>query len=228
MFHSQLIFKITLCLFFNKEGSSCGETFSDKTATQLFNSACCWHLKHFQWSDLTLVSLPSTYKHFVLDSDELNLLLDCYKILYSNKHVEFALNVARKYSTIRLGSKMDCWTLRSARIMASLTAKEGSINISAPCRPGVVICYVPHSVKLNGEFYEHALAVVWWYKSDCNQDHYGKPTQVWKYSDYVHCGAAMFMPVQRIKNRFACCSIKLNGEEKLVVSPIPRLFYWWT
>ena len=109
--------------------------------------------------------------------------------------------------------------------MASLTAKEGSINISAPCRPGVVICYVPHSVKLNGEFYEHALAVVWWYKSDCNQDHYGKPTQVWKYSDYVHCGAAMFMPVQRIKNRFACCSIKLNGEEKLVVSPIPRLFY---
>lgn len=216
--------------FFNKEGSSCGENFSLKTATQLFNSACCWHLKDFQWSDLTLVSLPSTYKHFVLDSDELNLLHDCYKTLYPNKHVEFASNVARKYSNIRLGtekfgSKMDCRNLRSARIMASWTAEDGSINISAPSRPGVVICYVSHSVKLNGEFYEHVLAVVWWYKSDCNQDHYGKPTQVWKYSDYVHCGAAMFMPVQRIKNRFACCSIKLNGEEKLVVSPIPRLFY---
>ena len=67
--------------FFNKEGSSCGENFSFKTATQLINSACCWHLKHFQWSDLTLVSLPSTYKQFGLDSDELDLLLDCYKIL---------------------------------------------------------------------------------------------------------------------------------------------------
>ena len=153
--------------FFNREGSSCGENFSLKTATQLFNSACCWHLKDFQLSDLTLVSLPSTYKHFILDSDELNLLFDCYKTLYPNKHAEFASNVARKYSNIRLGtekfgSKMDCRNLRSARIMASWTAKDGCINISAPSRPGVVICYVSHSVKLNGEFYEHALAVVWW------------------------------------------------------------------
>ena len=51
------------------------------------------------------------------------------------------------------------------------------------------------------------------------------PTEVWKYSNYVHFGPAMFMPVQRIKNRFACCSVKFNGEEKLVVSLIPRLFY---
>ena len=207
--------------FFNKEGSSCGENFSLKTATQLFNSACCWDLKVFQWSDLTLVRLPSTYKHF--DSDELKLLLDCYKTLYPHKHVKFPLNVARKYSNIRLGtekfgSKMDCRNLRSARIMASWTAADGSINTSAPSRPGVAICYVSHSVKLNGEFYEHALTVVWWYKSDCNQDHYGKPT-------HVHCAPALFMPVQCIKNKFACCSVKLNGEEKLVVSPIPRLFY---
>ena len=50
--------------FLNKEGTSCGENFSLKTATQLFNSACCWHLKDFQWSDLALVRLPSKYKVF--------------------------------------------------------------------------------------------------------------------------------------------------------------------
>ena len=50
-------------------------------------------------------------------------------------------------------------------------------------------------------------------------------TEVWNYSNYVHFGPAMFMPVQRIKNRFACCSIKFNGEEKLVVSLIAKLFY---
>ena len=56
---------------------------------------------------------------------------------------------------------MDCRNLRSARVMASWIAEDGSINISAPSRAGVVICYVSHSVKLNGEFYKHALAVVW-------------------------------------------------------------------
>ena len=27
------------------------------------------------------------------------------------------------------------------------------------------------------------------------------------------------------KPKFACCSVKLNGEEKLVISPMPRLFH---
>ena len=162
-----------------------------------------------------------------MDSDELWILLECYKTLYPREEVELSSSVACKYSNIRLGtekfgSKLDCRNMRSARIMASWTAEDGSIDISAPCRPGVVNCYVAHSVKLNGEFYQHVFAVIWWYKTDRDQDHFGKPTK----QTYVHCGPALFMPAKRIKNKFAsCCSVKLNGEEKLVVSPIPRLFH---
>ncbi|RMX43860.1 hypothetical protein pdam_00025973 [Pocillopora damicornis] len=47
----------------------------------------------------------------------------------------------------------------------------------APKRPGIVNFYIVHSVKVNGEFRQHAFAVVWWYKIDCDQGHFGKPTQ---------------------------------------------------
>ena len=124
-----------------------------------------------------------------------------------------------------LGSKMDCRNLRSARVMASWTADDGSIDINAPRRPGIVNFYLVHSVKINGEFFQHAFAVVWWIKTDHDQGHFGKPAQVWKRYDYEPSGPAVFMPVQRIAQRFACCSVKLNGVDKLVVSPIPRLFH---
>ena len=225
-------FQETFMPFFTPEKNDCAEGFILKTATQLFNSACCWNIGDFHWSDLTLVGLPNSFKHFVLDSDELRVLFECYKTLYSRQEVELSSSVGRKYSNIRLGtekfwSKLDRRNMRSARIIASWTAEDGSIDISAPSRPGIVNCFVVHSVKLNGELYQHVFAVVWWYKTDHEQDHFGNPTQVWKCYDYVHCGPSLFMPVQRIKQKFTCCSVKLNGEEKLVISPIPRLFHQW-
>ena len=95
----------------------------------------------------------------------------------------------------------------------------------APRRPGIVNFYIVHSVKVNGEFRQHAFAVVWWYKIDCDQGHFGKPTQVWKQCAYEPCGPSLFMPVQRVAQKFACCSMKINGVDKLVISPIPRSFH---
>ena len=182
--------------FFTLERSDYAESLILKTAAQLLNSANCWNMGDFQGSDLTLVGLPNTFEHFVMDSDELRILLECYKTLYPREEVEQSSSVARKYSnnslgTEKFGSKLDCRNTRSARIMASWTAEDGSIDISAPSRPGVVNSYVVHSVKLNGEFYQHVFAVIWWYKTDRDQDHFGKPTQVWKCYDYVHCGSAL-------------------------------------
>ena len=57
------------------------------------------------------------------------------------------------------------------KLHASWTAEHGSIDISALSRPGIVNCYVVHSVKVNGELYQHVFAVVWWYKTDHEQDH---------------------------------------------------------
>lgn len=216
--------------FFAQERNDLSDNFIVRNATQLFNSACCLNLGDFQWSDLSLVGLPNRFKHFVLDSEELRVLLDCYKTMYPREEIELTSNVARKYSNIMLGtekfgSKMDCRNLRSARVMASWTTDNGSIDISAPSRPGIVNSYILHCVKLNGDFYQHVFAIVWWYKTDCDQGHFGKPAQVWKFYDYEPCGPALFMPVQRLKQKYACCSVTLNGVKKLVVSPIPRLFH---
>ena len=216
--------------FFAQEKGDFSDHFIVSNAIQLFNSARCLNLGDFQWSDLTLVGLPNRFKHFVLDSDELRVLIDCCKTMYPREKIELTSSVARKYSSIMLGtekfgSKMDCRNLRSARVMASWTTDDGCIDISAPSRPGIVNSYILHSVKINGEFYQHLFAIVWWYKADYDESYFGKPAQVWKLYDYEPCGPALFMPVQRIRQKYACSSVTLNGVKKLVSSPIPRVFH---
>ena len=75
-------FEESLMPFFAQEKSDFSDHFIVGDATQLFDSARCLTLGDFQWSDdLTLVGLLNRFKHFVLDSDELKVLLDCYKTM---------------------------------------------------------------------------------------------------------------------------------------------------
>ena len=120
--------------------------------------------------------------------------------------------------TEKFGSKMDCRNLLSARIMASWTVSDGLIDISAARRPGIVTFYIVHNVKINENFVQHVFAVVWWNKADEDQYYFGKPVQVWKLDEYEPCGPALFMPEQRIAQRYACCSVTLHEQAKLVIS----------
>ena len=75
-------FEESLMPFFAPEKSDFSDHYIVGDATQLFDSACCLTLGDFQWSDdLTLVGLLNRFKHFVLDSVELKVLLDCYKTM---------------------------------------------------------------------------------------------------------------------------------------------------
>jgi len=47
-------------------------------------------LGEFQWSDLTLVGLPNSFKHFALDRDELKVLFECYRTLYPEEEIELS------------------------------------------------------------------------------------------------------------------------------------------
>ena len=142
----------------------------------------------------------------------------------------FLSSVAHKYSNIMLGtekfgSKMDCCNLRSAQIIASWSTSDGTVDTSGATRPGIVSFYLVQCVKISGEFNQHVFSVVWWHKFDEDQENFGKPIQVWKLDDYDPCGPALFMPVQRIAQRYASCSVTMNGCKQLIVSPVPRLFY---
>ena len=214
--------------FFAQERNDSAQSLIVKTATKLHLSSSCSNVMAFQWCDLGLVSLPNTFEHFALGADELNLLHACYEFLYPGCGVEITSSVGCKYSSITLGSekfgsKMDCRNLRSARVMASWSADDGSIDMNKARRPGVVLFYLAYSVKMSGQFYQHIFAVVWWHQADQDEGLFGKPIQVWK-CEYSPCGPALFMPVQRIAQRFASCSTELNGMKKLVISPIPRSF----
>ena len=102
MLNFHVNFGKTFCRFFSQEGSDSSESFIVRTATELFNSACCWNLGDFQWSDLTLVSLPSSFRHFVLDAEELKVLLECYQTLYTREEIELISCVTRKYKSVVL------------------------------------------------------------------------------------------------------------------------------
>lgn len=147
--------------------------------------------------------------------------------MYPREEIEPPSSVARKFSNVLLGTEKfgsNCRNLRSARIIASWSADDGSIDTSAPRRLGIINFYSVHSVKANGEFRQHAFAAVWWYKTDCDQGHLVNQPRFGN-GDYKPCGTSLFMPVQRIAQTFACCSVEINGVDKLVVSPIPRLFH---
>ena len=167
----------TFMPFFTQARNDIVQSLNVKNATALFNSAFCLHLGDFQWSDLTLVSHPSTFKQYALDSDELRVLLDCYKTLYPHEEIELSSlsSVTRKYSimmlgTKKFGSKMDCCNLRSGRIITSWSTSDGTVDTSGATRPGIVSFYLVHSVKISGEFNQHVFAVVWWHKFDEDQD----------------------------------------------------------
>lgn len=70
-------FQDTFLPFFSQERSNSVESLNVRNAIALFNSACCLDVEDCCWSDLTLVSLPNSFKHFALDSDELRVLLGC-------------------------------------------------------------------------------------------------------------------------------------------------------
>ena len=227
-------FQDTFLPFFNQTRNGCGDVanFSAINAIQLLKNSRVNRLEDIPWSHFSLVGFPTSYKHIALEEEEMHLLVGCYQALYPEEGISVAClqSVARKYAYILLGSekfgsKMDCRSLRSARVMASWVGEDGRIDSSAEKRPGKVNFYVLHSVKIKDECRQHVLACIWWYKADCDKDVYGNPVQVWQANEYENCGPSTFMPVQRIAQTFAASSVKQRGKEKLIVNPIPRTFH---
>jgi len=77
---------------------------------------------------------------------------------------------------------------------------------------------------IGADTHQFVFACVNWHSRDNEIDCYGNPAQVWKAREFDVPGPAVFMPVQRILSTFAACSVKRQNFDKLVVTPMPRLF----
>ena len=115
---------------------------------------------------ITVSEYGLEYRLQAMENDDLDALLIVYKRLYPDKQItRMDLSETIKgYSTVKIGnqrfsSKMECCSLRSSRIYASWTAKEGDLNLTdLAFRAGCVLCYFSHSIKLGGKFVQHVFA----------------------------------------------------------------------
>ena len=108
------------------------------------------------WSNITYISLPSAYKLMQLDSDDRQLLAEIYQCMYPDKHILPGMvgEVCRKYSSVLLAgekivSRLECRSLRSARIMASWADQDGPVSSRTALnfRPGIVLFFFANTIK---------------------------------------------------------------------------------
>lgn len=120
----------------------------------------------------------------------------------------------------KFGSKLECRSLKSARIVASWTDDHGLIRPAAGLRPGKVDCFVQHTLEFGSESQQHVFALVDWYTEDENKDKYGKPIEIWR-KTFLPGGPSRYLPVTRILSKFVVAS---TFEDKVVIFPLNRTF----
>ena len=190
-------------------------------------------LKNIIWSDFGRVKLPKAYKLLCFDSDDLQILRATYAVMYPNYDAQL-FDLGESYRRIgsvtiageKFGSKVECRTLRSARVMALWVDQGGHINTASQhVRPGHVKFYFVHTVKIENTYLQHLFACVQWCcKQEESRRPYKRPIEVWQHKKYEQPGPASFIPVQRIYCKFASASLKADGTQITVTSPILRTF----
>ena len=118
---------------------------------------------------------------------------------------------------------------RSANVTAFWCGIDGIIqpysSMYLSPRPGKVKFYLKHTVNIEHRYYDHILACLEWFLPlpDELHNYYGKPVEVWRSDLFEFSGAAMFLPVQRIKSKFVC--IETNFQNRNVIVVMPRCWY---
>lgn len=195
-------------------------------SSALLSIATSTNLGSIQWSEIALITLPSAYKLMHLDADDHQLLSETYQAMYPEKNIQASMvsKVSRRYLSVylggeKIGSKFECRSLRSARVMASWARNHGKIDPSEAIRPGFVKFFV-NCIKIGEEYKKHVFACIEWYSEDTQETLYRRPVEIWRQRTFNRAGPATFMPVQRCYCKFVSSSVKMNGVEKLIVSPI--------
>ena len=125
----------------------------------------------------------------------------------------------------KIGSMLECRSLRSARVMASWADHDGQIKPTAAIRPGFLKFFGVSTIGFEEDiFRKHVFACVNWYKEDSQRELYRRPVEIWKLRTFNQPGPANFMPVQRCHCKFAAAYEEINGVEMQIVCSIQRTF----
>ena len=116
---------------------------------------------------------------------------------------------------------------RSSVILASWCGLDGEINLDGnDVRPGVIRFFLTFFIDTNEGKKMLKLAFVnWLQKVHCRHD-VCPDVEVWCHKLYEPDGPASFMPVQRIRSKCICATIRIKNEELLAVTPHIRQLYW--
>ena len=199
-----------------------------KLGPKLMNAALSSDLLTVDWKMLEgEVRLPRFHKVRSLDFDELSSLLSVYKSLYGETitSISSLAKTVRRFGSIiigqeKFGSRRECRSLRSARVVASWTNDEGLVSPCAELRPGRVDCYIHHTIKIGEQCQQHVFALVDWYGADEDKGKYGNPIEIWRKA-FLPGGPSRFLPVARIYSKFVVAS---SHEDKIVIIPLNRTF----
>ena len=95
--------------------------------------------------------------------------------------------MCRKYSSVifiageKIGSMLECRSLRSARVMASWADHDGQIKPTAAIRPVFVKFFVVSTIRFEEDIYQkHVFVCVNWCKEDLQRELYRRPVEIWK------------------------------------------------
>ena len=116
---------------------------------------------------------------------------------------------------------------RSSIILASWCGLDGEINHNGDdIRPGAIRFFLTFFINTNEGKKSLTLAFInWLQKVHCR--HVLCPdVEVWCHKLFEPDGPASFMPVQRIKSKCICATVRVKNEELLAVTPYIRQLYW--
>jgi len=175
----------------------------------------------------SLYTCASSYSRHCLDSEFLPFLKEVYNNLFDEVDESSVTGQFERYSSCsfnaeKLGSSNTIGD-RSSFILARWCKLGGKIDRSGlELRPGIIRYFVKQNFKVRGEYISCVFAAVHWFQEHPARKLLGPPVEVWCKDLFEMDGPANFIPVQRIHQKFVPASDKVQGEQLLVVCPLPQ------
>jgi hypothetical protein len=205
-----------------------------RTHLEYFKMDTTLPLSNNNWDNISAVSLPTKYKQRSFDNDDLNILMQVYKIMFPKANIlsSHLSRIIKMYTNLNIfgvqyGSKKEYRSQKMSGVLASWRQNDGQINEKTVSMAfGSVDFYFTHSLLLDGEYKKYCFACVTWYTNSEDTIYNGlNLLMVVKKNCTLPGGPSRFLPIQRISTHCSLAMVKnKEDEERYIVSSFCRPF----